>query len=95
MQSGNSTNVYDLNSKNSQPRIISLPSDRTYDELEVNILIAFADIYPCGNILVLRNRETNALIQSNSDVSHFVAHQNINAEIENQVSIFNHYFLLP
>lgn len=85
MQGPNSTVVYDLSDKIGGSRIITLPSDRTYEELEVSILIAFADIYPCGNILLLRNRETQAPIQTNSDVLNFAPHQNMNVYIENQV----------
>lgn len=89
MQLGpNSTIVYDLSDNRvGGSRIINLPSDRTYEELEVTILIAFADIYPCGNILQLKNRETQSPIQTNSDVFNFVAHQNINVYID-QVDIY-------
>lgn len=97
MQLGpNSTIVYDLSdNKIGGSRIITLPSDRTYEELEVSILIAFADIYPCGNILLLKNRETQSPIQTNIDVVNFIAQQNINVFIENQVcySFHSPYFL--
>jgi hypothetical protein len=81
------TLVFDVGGTQAIQREINLPSNRTYEELEVIILIAFADIYPCGNILSIKNRETQATISDDADVSLLGPHQSLEVLLENQMKI--------